>query len=94
MDDPATVSGTYAWLVRRVWRGLEGRTGYPPVMLPGVGRLGSYCPISGCSGTILVEFLDGPPRVRFSGLTWEGGQLHDQCSHGCTADEIVEALTS
>ena len=51
-----------------------------PVPLPGVGRLGAYCPV-GCGGTLLVQFLDRPPRLRLT-----------SCSNGCTDREIYEAL--
>jgi hypothetical protein len=77
--------GTYPWLVRRTWRRLEQRTGWPPAYL-NRDHIGSYCPV-GCGGTVAVQFLDSPPRLRF-----ESARGEDCCSSGCPAARISEAL--
>ena len=79
------LEGSYAWLVRRVWRRIEDRTGLPPVYLTR-DRIGGYCPTR-CGGIVAVQFLDNPPRMRFESLRGE-----DVCSTGCPAARINEAL--
>lgn len=53
----------------------------------GTGRIAAYCPACH-TGTLIVQLLDHPPRYRF-----RSGDTLDQCSAGCPADRIHEALT-
>jgi hypothetical protein len=79
---PAPAPGTYAWLVRRVWRALEQRTGFAPIY-PSVGRLDSFCPVC-LAGTVTVLFIDpphGPAELELA-----------PCSIGCTPEQIRAAL--
>ena len=73
----------YALLVRRVWRRIEERTGWPPAYLAR-DRIGVLCPV-GCGGTLAIRFVDpaSGPEV----------DLPDAgCSGGCTVEQITEAL--
>lgn len=86
-EEPLAPADTpYARLVRRVWERIVRTTGMSPVLLPGVGQVSSYCPVA-CGGTLVTQFLDSPPRIRFS-----AGDALDCCSMGCDKDEIFKAL--
>jgi hypothetical protein len=85
-------SSAYAHRVAHVWWRIMELTDMPPVTLPGVGRFGAYCPVDSCDGTVLIEILDNPVRVRFSGDAWDGTKRPRQCSNGCTVKQIRDAL--
>jgi hypothetical protein len=76
------VAGSYAKLVRRVWRRLEERTGMAP-LYPERHRLDSFCPVCR-TGTISVHFIDPPNR---------SAEIEVQpCTLGCPEQDIYEAL--
>jgi hypothetical protein len=51
-------------------------------------HIGAYCPACG-TGTLSIQFLDGPPRLRIGTRT---DRPDDQCSHGCPVDQIRPLL--
>jgi hypothetical protein len=88
---PDPPPGSYAWLVSETCRRIEERTGMRVSHgLDGTGRAGAYCPV-GCGGLVVVQFLDSPPRLRFSSGSFTGDEP-DRCSQGCSAAQIDEAL--
>ena len=88
-SDP--LPGSYAWLVGETCRRIKDRTGMPVSHgVDGTGRVGAYCPV-GCGGVLVVQFLDSPPRLRFSSGSFSDDEP-DRCSQGCSAAQIDEAL--
>jgi hypothetical protein len=72
-----------------VWQAIERTTGHKPAYLSR-DWIGADCPV-GCGGTVAVQFLDNPPRIRIAATT--DYDRPDQCSRGCPGDRIFKALT-
>jgi hypothetical protein len=77
----------YERLVQETWTALQRRTEMP-VLLVDRGRIAAYCPACR-AGTLMVHFIEGrdEPRLKIASGAGAG-----QCSLGCNAQQIREAI--
>lgn len=82
------VTPAYSRMVNRIWERIEELTGAKPFYLDRC-HIASYCPRC-LDGTVRWTFAERPAPRTF--VSSEGGGP-GACSNGCTAVEIVEAMS-